>query len=92
MADQVDDALEGYRERHGITETWETRERVVVAITGAPGSERLIRRAARLAQRAHGELIGVHVSADDRARPNCPPTWWRPTAACSRSSVVSTAR
>jgi two-component system sensor histidine kinase KdpD len=24
VADQVDDALEGYRERHGITDTWET--------------------------------------------------------------------
>ena len=37
VADQVDDALEDYRDRHGITEPWETRERVVVAITGAPG-------------------------------------------------------
>lgn len=61
VADQVDVALEEYRERHGITETWETRERVVVAITGAPGTEDLIRRAARIAQRSHGELLGVHV-------------------------------
>ena len=38
------------------TRPWETRERVVVAITGAPGGEHLIRRAARIAQRAHGEL------------------------------------
>ena len=36
---------------HGITEQWETRERVVVAVTGAPGGEHLIRRAARMAQR-----------------------------------------
>jgi two-component system sensor histidine kinase KdpD len=61
VADQVDVALEDYRERHGITEPWETRERVVVAVTGAPGTEDLIRRAARIAQRAHGELLGVHV-------------------------------
>ncbi len=60
VADQVDVALEDYRERHGIIEPWETRERVVVAITGAPGTEDLIRRAARIAQRAHGELLGVH--------------------------------
>ena len=53
-----------YRERHGITEPWETRERVVVALTGAPGADHLIRRAARIAQRANGELIGVHVVAD----------------------------
>jgi two-component system, OmpR family, sensor histidine kinase KdpD len=65
VADRVDDALEVYRGAHGITEPWETRERVVVAITGAPGSEALIRRAARIAQRAHGELLGVHVRSDD---------------------------
>jgi two-component system sensor histidine kinase KdpD len=64
VADRVDDAIEEYRERHGITEPWETRERVVVALTGAPGSEHLIRRAARIAQRAHGELLGVHVQTD----------------------------
>jgi two-component system sensor histidine kinase KdpD len=61
VADRVDESLEDYRERHGITEPWETRERVVVALTGAPGSDDLIRRAARMAQRSHGELLGVHV-------------------------------
>jgi two-component system sensor histidine kinase KdpD len=64
VADRVDDALELYRERHGITEPWETRERVVVAITGAPGSELLIRRASRIAERTRGELLGVHVSTE----------------------------
>jgi two-component system, OmpR family, sensor histidine kinase KdpD len=65
VADRVDEALEEYRERHGITEPWETRERVLVAITGAPSTEALIRRAARMAQRAHGELLGLHVSTAD---------------------------
>src|ERR687897_899864 len=65
VADRVDDALEEYRERHGITRPWETRERVVVAVTGAPSAEQLIRRAARIAQRSRGELMGVHVRADD---------------------------
>lgn len=70
VADRVDDALEEYRERHGITEPWETRERVLVAITGAPGTEALIRRAARMAQRAHGELLGLRVtSAEGLAGP-----------------------
>jgi len=64
VTDQVDAALDDYRQRHGIEQPWETRERVVVAITGAPGSENLIRRAARIAQRAHGELFGVHVRSD----------------------------
>ena len=43
-----------YRRRHGISGPWETRERVVVALTGAPGGERLVRRAARMAQRDEG--------------------------------------
>jgi two-component system, OmpR family, sensor histidine kinase KdpD len=65
VADQVDEALESYRERHGIKEPWETRERVVVALTGAPGTEALVRRGARIAQRAHGELLGVHVASQE---------------------------
>jgi two-component system sensor histidine kinase KdpD len=64
VADQVDVELEQYRERHGISDVWETRERVVVGLTGAPGTDALIRRAARIAQRAHGDLIGVHITND----------------------------
>src|SRR6476646_5384915 len=65
VADRVDEALEEYRELHGIDGTWETRERVVVAITGAPGGEDVLRRAARLAMRTRGELLGVHVRPCD---------------------------
>ena len=61
VADRVDDELASYRERHGITEPWETKERVVVALTGAKGGEHLLRRAARVAARVNGEVIGVHV-------------------------------
>jgi two-component system, OmpR family, sensor histidine kinase KdpD len=64
LADKVDVGLEEYREEHGITEPWETRERIVVALTGAPGTEGLIRRAARIAQRVHGALVGVHVVSE----------------------------
>jgi two-component system, OmpR family, sensor histidine kinase KdpD len=64
VADRVDDALEDYRDRHRITVPWETRERIVVAITGAPGTDQLIRRAARIAQRSRAELLGVHVETD----------------------------
>jgi two-component system sensor histidine kinase KdpD len=65
LADQVDIGLEGYREHHGITEPWETRERVVVSVTGAPGSENVIRRGARIARRTRAELLGVHVRQQD---------------------------
>jgi two-component system, OmpR family, sensor histidine kinase KdpD len=61
VANEVDAALEDYRDRHGITDPWETRERIVVGLTESPHNEDLIRRSARLAQRLHGELLGVHV-------------------------------
>ncbi len=71
VADRVDEGLHDYRRRHGLTEPWETRERVVVALTGAPGGDRLVRRGARLAARSHAELVGVHVlRADGLAGPD----------------------
>jgi two-component system sensor histidine kinase KdpD len=65
VADQVEDALHDYKVAHGILDTWETRERVVVAVTGAPSGEQLIRRAARMATRTRGDLLGVHVRPSD---------------------------
>jgi two-component system, OmpR family, sensor histidine kinase KdpD len=65
VADRVEENLQQYLEAHGIESTWETRERVVVALTGAPGAETLIRRAARMARRTKGDLIGVHVRPAD---------------------------
>jgi two-component system sensor histidine kinase KdpD len=65
VADKVDDALQQYMEDHGITESWETRERIVVALTGAPGGEHLVRRAARMATRSRGDLLGVHARASE---------------------------
>jgi two-component system sensor histidine kinase KdpD len=65
-ADRVDDALQHYREQHDITGTWEARERVVVALTGGPEGETLIRRAARIAARASGgDLLALHVASAD---------------------------
>ncbi len=65
VADRVEESLTGYLDAHGISEAWETRERVVVGITGFPSGEAAIRRAARMAGRVGGELIGVHVAVDD---------------------------
>ena len=68
VADRVDEALAVYRETHGIARPWETRERVVVAITGAPGGDDVIRRAARMAARARSQLLGVHIRSADGLR------------------------
>ncbi|MEV7965899.1 sensor histidine kinase KdpD [Sphaerisporangium sp. NPDC088356] len=66
VADKVEDQLDRYRADHGIAGTWETRERVVVALTGGPEGETLIRRAARIADRNRAaDLMGVHVTRSD---------------------------
>lgn len=65
VADRVDEALADYRTRHEIATPWETRERVLVAITGRYDNAHIIRRAARIARRSHAELVGVHVAPAD---------------------------
>jgi two-component system sensor histidine kinase KdpD len=65
VADRVEDSLQAYMGQHGIAGPWETRERVMVALTGAPGNDQVIRRAARMARRTQGDLLGVHVVSDD---------------------------
>jgi two-component system sensor histidine kinase KdpD len=65
LADQVDAALSKYRKDHEIKATWEARERVVVAVTGGPESETLVRRAFRIASKSSAELMVVHVVRGD---------------------------
>jgi two-component system sensor histidine kinase KdpD len=66
LADKVDEGLQKYRAEHDIHKTWEARERVVVALTGGPEGETLIRRAARIAARSSGgDLLAVHVTKSD---------------------------
>ncbi|MFI6956362.1 ATP-binding protein [Nocardia sp. NPDC050408] len=65
LADQVDAALAKYRADHKITELWEARERVVVAVTGGPESETVVRRAGRIATKSSADLILLHVVRGD---------------------------
>ncbi|UQU64619.1 DUF4118 domain-containing protein [Couchioplanes caeruleus] len=66
LADKVEEQLDRYRADHKIDATWETRERVVVALTGGPEGDTLIRRAARIAARTKGaDLMAVHVTRND---------------------------
>ncbi|WP_329089782.1 DUF4118 domain-containing protein [Actinomadura citrea] len=62
VADRVDEGLARYRDQHGITEPWEARERIVVALGGGPEGDALIRRAARMGARAgRADLLAVRV-------------------------------
>lgn len=65
LADRVDEGLRRYKYEHEIDHVWEARERVVVALTGGPEGETLVRRASRVAQRAGGEFHAVHVLSPD---------------------------
>ena len=66
VAGKVDEQLDEYRADHNIGSHWETRERVVVAVTGGPEGDTLIRRAARIAARTKGaDLLAVHVTRSD---------------------------
>ncbi|UKY55031.1 ATP-binding protein [Streptomyces inhibens] len=77
VAGRVDEALRKYRDEHHIGRVWETRERVVVALSGGPEGATLIRRAARivdLPRTLHsvrgtpvsgGDLLAVHITRSD---------------------------
>jgi len=66
LADEVDSALKKYRAEQGISAPWEARERIVVALTGGPEGETLLRRGARIAARSSGgQLFAVHVTNPD---------------------------
>jgi two-component system, OmpR family, sensor histidine kinase KdpD len=68
LADRVEDALQQYQDEHDIDHTWETRERLVVGVSGSHIDEILLRRAARIASRTGAELYAVHVVSADGAQ------------------------
>jgi two-component system sensor histidine kinase KdpD len=66
VADGAEEELLEYLRSKGTGgEVWETTERIMVAVTGAPGNASVVRRAARIASRVKGDLIAVHVASDD---------------------------
>jgi two-component system, OmpR family, sensor histidine kinase KdpD len=69
LADETDDDLLEHLRRHDSKVVWETCERVMVAVTAAPGTDGLLRRAARMAARLKGELDVLHVASSDATRP-----------------------
>ena len=60
-ADRVDAQMRDYRRTRFIDTVWPARERLLVGLSGAPGDERLVRHAARLAQKLEADWIAVHV-------------------------------
>jgi two-component system sensor histidine kinase KdpD len=66
VADETEEELlEFLRSRGAAGELWETTERILVAVTGAPGNASVIRRAARIAARVKAPLVAIHVVSGD---------------------------
>jgi two-component system sensor histidine kinase KdpD len=65
LADETEEELLDHLRRHQAKVIWETTERVMVGITAAPGTDTLLRRAARFTARLKGELHVVHILSGD---------------------------
>jgi two-component system, OmpR family, sensor histidine kinase KdpD len=64
VADETEEELLDYLARRHPANTWETSERIMVAVTDAPGTTSVVRRAARMAQRMKSDLDIVYVTSD----------------------------
>ena len=65
VADESDETLLEHLRQHQPQVLWETTERIMVAVTAEPGTDVLLRRAARIASRVKAELDVVHVIVGD---------------------------
>jgi two-component system sensor histidine kinase KdpD len=74
VADETEEELLEFLRSRGPSapnDVWDTAERILVAVTGAPGNDTVIRRAARMAARMKGDLLVLHVvSGDAQAKPD----------------------
>jgi two-component system, OmpR family, sensor histidine kinase KdpD len=66
VADETEEELLRFLEAHRPPGVWDTNERILVAVTQAPGSDAVVRRAARMSRRIKGELIVLHVRDTER--------------------------
>ena len=62
LADETEEELLSYLRRHEVPDLWETTERIMVGVTPAPGSDAVLRRAARIAARLKCEMDVAHVN------------------------------
>ncbi len=69
VADETEEELLGFLVARHPDIVWDTAERIMVVVTAAPGTDAVLRRAARIAVRAHAGLHVVYVVGDDGARP-----------------------
>jgi two-component system sensor histidine kinase KdpD len=71
LADETEEELLEHLKSRQTSVVWETSERILVGVTGAPGTDTIVRRASRMASRIKGELHVLHIiSSEDANRDN----------------------
>jgi two-component system, OmpR family, sensor histidine kinase KdpD len=70
LADETEEELLEHLQRHQTKELWETAERIMVGVTTAPGTDAIVRRAARMAARTKADLHVVHITSSESSRPS----------------------
>jgi two-component system, OmpR family, sensor histidine kinase KdpD len=73
LADETDEELLKRLGEEKPPVVWETTERIMAAVTPKPGSEALIRRAARIAARLRASLDVLYVGPEDDSASRKPP-------------------
>ncbi len=69
VADETEEELLEHLDRSRTDTVWETTERIMVGVTGAPGTDILLRRACRLAARVKADVDVVFVAPVDAESP-----------------------
>lgn len=68
LADETEEELLEHLKARQAGVLWETSERILVGVTGAPGTDAIVRRASRMASRIKAELHVLHIVASEGAR------------------------
>ncbi len=69
LADETDVKLLNHSRWRQSLDLWETSERILVAVTTAPGTDSIVRRASRMAARIKADLQVLHVVTGGHPRP-----------------------
>jgi two-component system sensor histidine kinase KdpD len=64
-ADRVDDQMRSYLKTYQTPELWPVPERILVCVSGSPGSERLIRTARRFAEETKAEWFALYIETPE---------------------------
>jgi two-component system, OmpR family, sensor histidine kinase KdpD len=68
LADETEEELLEHLRSRQVDVLWETSERILVGVTGAPGTDTIVRRASRMATRIKGELHVLHIISGEGAK------------------------